>query len=83
MLGGSPLRVLPSKTAIMPVSKDLMPRSHDEVGPTAGLMSQIWAGLMQPFSQRSTQGWQGSVAPQPGVGPQPGKWGSKSVLAVS
>jgi len=31
MLGGSPLRVLPSKTAILPVSKDLMPRSHDEI----------------------------------------------------
>lgn len=27
----SPLRVLPSKTAIMPVSKDLMPRSNDEI----------------------------------------------------
>ncbi|KAJ9516335.1 hypothetical protein QJQ45_001037 [Haematococcus lacustris] len=31
LLGSSPLRVLPSKTAIVPVSQDLMPRSGDEV----------------------------------------------------
>lgn len=31
MLGNSPLRVLPSKTAIMPVNQELMPRSADEV----------------------------------------------------
>ena len=31
VLGSSPLRVLPSKTAIVPVSKDLMPRSNDEI----------------------------------------------------
>ncbi len=28
MLGNMPLRVLPSKTAIVPVSKELMPRSQ-------------------------------------------------------
>ncbi len=31
VLGNSPLRVLPSKTAIMPVNQELMPRSADEV----------------------------------------------------
>ncbi|PNH08163.1 Splicing regulatory glutamine/lysine-rich protein 1 [Tetrabaena socialis] len=31
VLGSSPLRVLPSKTAIMPVNQELMPRSMDEV----------------------------------------------------
>ncbi len=31
VLGGSPLRVLPSKTAIMPVNRELMPRSNDEI----------------------------------------------------
>ncbi|GLC34512.1 hypothetical protein PLESTM_000206800 [Pleodorina starrii] len=31
VLGKSPLRVLPSKTAIMPVNQELMPRSPDEV----------------------------------------------------
>ncbi|KAG2448829.1 hypothetical protein HYH02_006180 [Chlamydomonas schloesseri] len=31
VLGSSPLRVLPSKTAIMPVNQELMPRSADEV----------------------------------------------------
>lgn len=31
VLGNSPLRVLPSKTAIVPVSRELMPRSDDEV----------------------------------------------------
>ncbi|GFR42394.1 hypothetical protein Agub_g3266 [Astrephomene gubernaculifera] len=31
VLGSSPLRVLPSKTAIMPVNQELMPRSPDEV----------------------------------------------------
>lgn len=31
MLGNSPLRVLASKTAIMPVNQELMPRSADEV----------------------------------------------------
>lgn len=31
MLGSSPLRVLPSKTAIVPVNRDLMPRSSDEI----------------------------------------------------
>jgi hypothetical protein len=31
VLGSSPLRVLPSKTAIMPVNRELMPRSADEV----------------------------------------------------
>lgn len=31
ILGSSPLRVLPSKTAIVPVNKELMPRSHDEL----------------------------------------------------
>ncbi|GIL45759.1 hypothetical protein Vafri_2912 [Volvox africanus] len=31
LLGNSPLRVLPSKTAIMPVNQELMPRSADEV----------------------------------------------------
>mmetsp|Transcript_11786 Transcript_11786/g.30890 ORF Transcript_11786/g.30890 Transcript_11786/m.30890 type:complete len:953 (-) Transcript_11786:1024-3882(-) len=31
VLGSSPLRVLPSKTAIVPVSRELMPRSNDEV----------------------------------------------------
>lgn len=31
VLGSSPLRVLPSKTAIIPVNKELMPKSHDEL----------------------------------------------------
>jgi NADH:ubiquinone oxidoreductase subunit F (NADH-binding) len=30
-LGTSQLRVLPSKTAIVPVNKELMPRSHEEL----------------------------------------------------
>lgn len=31
VLGGSPLRVLPSKTAIMPVNRELMPTSSDDI----------------------------------------------------
>lgn len=31
ILGSSPLRVLPSKTAIVPVNKELMPRTNDEL----------------------------------------------------
>lgn len=31
VLGSSPLRVLPSKTAIVPVNKELMPRTQDEL----------------------------------------------------
>ncbi|KIY97095.1 hypothetical protein MNEG_10868 [Monoraphidium neglectum] len=31
VLGSSPLRVLPSKTAIVPVNKELMPRTNDEL----------------------------------------------------
>lgn len=31
ILGTSQLRVLPSKTAIVPVNKELMPRSHEEL----------------------------------------------------
>jgi len=31
ILGSSPLRVLPSKTAIVPVNKELMPRTGDEL----------------------------------------------------
>lgn len=31
VLASSPLRVLPSKTAIVPVNKDLMPRTNDEL----------------------------------------------------
>ncbi len=37
ILGGWPLRVQPSKTAIVPVSKHLMPRSQDEVSGTRPL----------------------------------------------
>lgn len=31
ILGSSPLRVLPSKTAIVPVNKELMPQSQDDL----------------------------------------------------
>mmetsp|Transcript_35130 Transcript_35130/g.78183 ORF Transcript_35130/g.78183 Transcript_35130/m.78183 type:complete len:355 (+) Transcript_35130:165-1229(+) len=31
ILGTSPLRVLPSKTAIVPVNKEYMPKSHDDI----------------------------------------------------
>jgi hypothetical protein len=45
VLGTNHLRVLPSKTAIVPVSQDFMPRSMDEVG---------WGDLLAREAQGST-----------------------------
>jgi RNA recognition motif-containing protein len=44
ILGATPLRVLPSKTAIVPVSQDFMPRSADEVSSsdTPCVGAQLW-----------------------------------------
>eukprot|EP00983_Pelagomonas_calceolata_P044619 1139377-Pelagomonas_calceolata.AAC.7 len=52
VLGSSPLRVLPSKTAIVPVSRELMPRSNDEV---CLLLSWAWFLLQRSSCKMSRE----------------------------